>query len=108
VFDARVFCPVVLPIALPGVLSTAAFALLASFDELLLSMFFAGVHAQTLSVRIWNSLMQIEPTIAAVSAFLIGVTTLNLSIEAGRVDARTFPTWGRSIDSCNGRRQAIS
>jgi ABC-type spermidine/putrescine transport system permease subunit I len=83
----------VLPIALQGVLSTTVFTFLASFDELLISMFFAGVHAQTLPVRIWNSLMQIEPTIAAASAFVIEMTTLILSIETG-VDARTFPALG--------------
>ena len=77
------FCRVVLPIALPGVLSAALFAFLASFDELLISLFLAGVRAQTLPVRIWNSLnLQVEPTIAAVSAFLIAVTTLILAAEA--------------------------
>jgi putative spermidine/putrescine transport system permease protein len=78
VLDDRVFCRVVLT----GVLSAALFAFLASFDGLI-SMFLAGVHAQTLPVRIWNSLnLQVEPTIAAVSGLLIGVTTLILSIEA--------------------------
>jgi putative spermidine/putrescine transport system permease protein len=79
VLYVRVFCRVVLT----GVLSAALFAFLASFDGLLISMFLAGVHAQTLPVRIWNSLnLQVEPTIAAVSGLLIGVTTLILSIEA--------------------------
>ena len=79
----RVFCRIVLPIALPGILLAALFAFLASFDELLIALFLAGVRAQTLPVRIWNSLnLQVEPTIAAVSAFLISVTTLILAIEA--------------------------
>jgi len=79
----RVFCRIVLPIALPGILSAALFAFLASFDELLIALFLAGVRAQTLPVRIWNSLnLQIEPTIAAVSAFLIGVTTLILAADS--------------------------
>jgi putative spermidine/putrescine transport system permease protein len=78
----RVFCRVVLPIVLPGVMSAALFAFLASFDELLISLFLAGVRAQTLPVRIWNSLnLQVEPTIAAVSAFLIAITTLILVAE---------------------------
>jgi putative spermidine/putrescine transport system permease protein len=78
----RVFCRIVLPIALPGILSAALFAFLASFDELLISLFLAGVRAQTLPVRIWNSLnLQVEPTIAAVSAFLIGVTTVILTAD---------------------------
>jgi putative spermidine/putrescine transport system permease protein len=50
---------------------------------LLISLFLAGVRAQTLPVRIWNSLnLQVEPTIAAVSAFLIAITTLILAAEA--------------------------
>jgi putative spermidine/putrescine transport system permease protein len=78
----RVFCRVVFPIALPGVMSAALFAFLASFDELLISLFLAGVRTQTLPVRIWNSLnLQVEPTIAAVSAFLIAITTLILVAE---------------------------
>jgi putative spermidine/putrescine transport system permease protein len=78
----RVFCRVVLPIVLPGVMSAALFAFLASFDELLISLFLAGVRAQTLPVRIWNSLnLQVEPTIAAVSAFLIAVTTVILAAD---------------------------
>ena len=83
----RVFCRVVLPIMLPGVLSAALFAFLASFDELLISLFLAGVHAQTLPVRIWNSLnLQVEPTIAAVSAFLIAVTTLILAADGSTTE----------------------
>jgi len=79
----RVFCRIVLPIAMPGVMSAALFAFLASFDELLISLFLAGVRAQTLPVRIWNSLnLQVEPTIAAVSAFLIAMTALILAAEA--------------------------
>src|SRR3984885_8211554 len=79
----RVFFRVVLPIALPGVMSAALFAFLASFDELLISLFLAGVRNQPLPVRIWNSLnLQVEPTIAAVSAFLIAITTLILAAEA--------------------------
>lgn len=78
----RVFCRIVLPIALPGVISAALFAFLASFDELLISLFLAGVHTQTLPVRIWNSLnLQVEPTIAAVSAFLIAVTCVILAAD---------------------------
>src|SRR5882724_5261984 len=78
----RVFCRVVLPIVLPGVMSAALFAFLASFDELLISLFLAGVRAQTLPVRIWNSLhLDIEPVIAAVSAFLIAVTGAVLLLD---------------------------
>ena len=66
---------VTLPLILPGVLSAALFAFLTSFDELLIPLFLAGVEVQTLTVRVWNSLLlEVDPTIAAVSSFLIGVT----------------------------------
>ena len=74
-----VFRYVVVPLAAPGVISAALFAFLTSFDDLVISLFLAGVRAETLPVRIWNSLtMQIEPTIAAVSTLLIVVTVLAL------------------------------
>ena len=74
---------VVLPIALPGIISAALFAFLASFDELVIALFVAGVRAQTLPVRIWNSLtLELEPTIAAVSAVLIATTVFILLVDA--------------------------
>ncbi len=78
----RVFTKVVIPLAWPGIVSSALFAFLASFDELIISIFLAGVRAETLPVRIWNSLhLQVEPIIAAVSAFLIAVTGLTLLLD---------------------------
>jgi putative spermidine/putrescine transport system permease protein len=80
--QSRVFLKIVVPIALPGILSAALFAFLASFDELIISLFLTGVRAQTLPVRIWNSLhLEIEPVIAAVSAFLIGITGAVLLVD---------------------------
>jgi len=79
----HVFTRVVIPLALPGIVSAALFAFLTSFDELIISIFLAGVKSETLPVRIWNSLhLQVEPVIAAVSAFLIGVTGLILLLDA--------------------------
>lgn len=78
-----VFTKIVIPLAFPGILSGALFAFLASFDELIISLFLAGVRSETLPVRIWNSLhLQIEPVIAAVSAFLIAVTGVVLLLDA--------------------------
>ena len=80
----RVFTHVVIPLAFPGILSAALFAFLASFDELVISIFMAGVRSETLPVRIWNSLhLQVEPVIAAVSAFLVAVTGIEQQHDAG-------------------------
>jgi putative spermidine/putrescine transport system permease protein len=78
-----VFTKIVIPLAFPGILSAALFAFLASFDELIISLFLSGVRSETLPVRIWNSLhLQVEPVIAAVSAFLIAVTGVVLLLDA--------------------------
>jgi putative spermidine/putrescine transport system permease protein len=80
----HVFFKVVVPIAFPGVMSAALFAFLASFDELVISLFLAGARAQTLPVRIWNSLhLEIEPVVAAAATFLIAVTGLVLLLDGG-------------------------
>ncbi|MCB2055396.1 MAG: ABC transporter permease [Geminicoccaceae bacterium] len=89
-----VFRRIVLPLIVPGILSAALFSFLASFDELIIALFLSGVSSETLPVRIWNSLrMDVEPTIAAVSAFLIGVTVFVLLIDAA---ARRMLSVGRA------------
>lgn len=77
-----VFRRVVLPLVLPSVVSALLFSFLISFDELVISLFLAGIRSETLPVRIWNSLLlEVEPTIAAVSTLLIATTCLALVIE---------------------------
>ena len=74
---------ITLPLIAPGVLSAALFAFLTSFDELLIPLFLSGVEVQTLTVRIWNSLsLEVDPTITAVSSFLIAVTCVVLGASA--------------------------
>lgn len=71
----KTFWYVTLPLIRPGLLAGALFAFLVSFDELLVAMFVAGVSSQTLPVKMWASLQQdIDPTIAAISSLLIGVS----------------------------------
>lgn len=78
-----VFRRVVLPLAFPGIVSAALFSFLTSFDELVISIFLAGIRSETLPVRIWNSLLlEVEPTIAAVSTLLIAVTSVALGVDA--------------------------
>lgn len=78
----RTMRTVTIPLAAPGIVSAALFAFLASFDELVIALFLTDARTQTLPVRIWNSLhLEVEPTIAAVSAFLIGVTALVLILD---------------------------
>ena len=77
-----IFAHVVVPMAAPGIISAAFFSFLTSFDELIISLFLSGLDAETLPVRIWNSLvMNMEPVIAAISAFLVVVTVTLLLLE---------------------------
>ncbi|MDB5414185.1 MAG: binding-protein-dependent transport system inner rane component [Rubritepida sp.] len=73
---------ILLPLLFPALLSSTLFSFLGSFDELVISMFLSGTTTVTLPVRIWNSLtLQVEPTIAAVSTFLVAITVLLLLID---------------------------
>jgi ABC-type spermidine/putrescine transport system permease subunit II len=81
-------------------MSSALFAFLASFDELIISLFLAGVRSQTLPVRIWNSLhLELEPIIAAVSAFLIAVTGFVLALDMLLRSLRTTKATGANGSS---------
>ncbi|WP_051401647.1 ABC transporter permease [Advenella kashmirensis] len=76
------FRHVVIPLAVPGILSSLFFSFLTSFDELIVSLFLSGLDSETMPVRIWNSLlMNMEPVIAAISTFLIAITVVLLLLE---------------------------
>lgn len=77
-----VYRRIVIPLAWPSIVSSLLFSFLASFDELIISLFLAGTRKQTLPVRIWNSLhLEVEPVIAAASAFLIFLTCIVLTVN---------------------------
>jgi putative spermidine/putrescine transport system permease protein len=88
----RALRKITLPLIGPGVLSAALFAFLTSFDELLIPLFLSGVRSQTLTVKIWNTLQySMDPSIAAVSTFLIGLTAAILGASA-LLRGRGWPT----------------
>ena len=75
----RALFKIILPI-LSGTVATAAFlAFLHSFDDLLIALFLGGVRLETLPRRMWESLQEINPTIAAVSTLMIVFMVLLLS-----------------------------
>ena len=79
----KTFLLVTLPIIRPGIISAALFAFIVSFDELVIAIFICGTTAVTLPKRMWDGIrLEIDPTIAAVSSLLIGVSiTLLILIE---------------------------
>lgn len=73
---------VTLPLIGPGLASSALFAFLTSFDELLVGLFLSSLTTQTLSVRIWQRLeIDVDPTLTAISSFLIGISAAILAIH---------------------------
>ncbi|MCF6093678.1 ABC transporter permease [Microaerobacter geothermalis] len=69
------FMRVTVPIISPALISGALFAFIASFDELIVSIFVSGVFAKTLPVKMWEGIrLEIDPTIAAIASILITIS----------------------------------
>lgn len=77
---------IVLPLIRPALIVAGFFAFLASFDEVVLSLFLSGPGTVTLPVKMWSGIREeITPTIAAVSSLLIAFTILvYVGVEAIR------------------------
>jgi len=76
---------ILFPLALPGMISSALFAFLISFDELLIAMFISSPTVSTLPKKLWDGIRtEINPTIAAVSTLLILISVVVL-VAAGLV-----------------------
>lgn len=68
---------VVFPLALPGLLSSALFSFLVSFDELMVALFISTPAISTLPKKLWDGIRtEINPTLAAVSSLLVVLSVL--------------------------------
>jgi putative spermidine/putrescine transport system permease protein len=71
----QTFRRVTLPLIRPGIISGALLAFITSFDEVVVAIFVSGARAPTLPKQMWDGIRtEIDPTVAAVSTLLIGVT----------------------------------
>ncbi len=78
----RTFFHVTLPSIRSGLLTAAIFAFIASFDELIISLFVCGVRSVTLPKQMWDGIRDaMDPVIAAVAALLI-MLAIGLTIVA--------------------------
>ncbi len=69
-----------MPLIMPGVISGALFAFVASFDEVVVVLFIAGHKQQTIPLRMWIGIReQISPAILAVATILVVVSILMLA-----------------------------
>jgi putative spermidine/putrescine transport system permease protein len=71
----RVFRTVTLPIIAPGLAGGAVFALITSFDEVVLSIFLSGIQGKTLPVKMWETIrVEFTPVVAVAATLLITLT----------------------------------
>jgi len=75
----RAFMTILVPVTAPGIISGALFAFMTSFDEVVVTLFLAGPAQRTLPLKMFEGLRDnIEPSILAMSTFLMLIATLSL------------------------------
>ena len=74
------FFKVTMPLIMTGIISGALFAMMTSFDEVIVAIFIAGVEQRTIPLQMWAGIReQISPTILAVATILITFSIIMLS-----------------------------
>lgn len=74
---------VILPSVRPGVLAGAIFAFIASWDEIVVTLFLSKFNVYTLPRRMWNGIREnTDPTVAAAAVVLIAVTVVFFVTQA--------------------------
>jgi len=96
------FRRVVLPLIMPAVLSGFLFAMVVSFDELVVSLFISTPEVRPLTVQMWSDVMgDVDPTIAAISSLLLAVAFFSMCAQ------RTVRSIVRSRSRINGFAQSL-
>jgi putative spermidine/putrescine transport system permease protein len=73
----KAFYYVTLPQIRPGLFAAFLFAFVTSFDDLTVSLFLSGGSSATLPKQMWNDLLlQVNPTLAAVSTVVLAIATI--------------------------------
>lgn len=89
------FFKITVPFIRPALFSSALFAFLISFDELVVTIFLAGPTTKTLPVKMWEDLRtQVNPTIAAISSILI-ISIVMIYILQGWLSQRAAKAKGQ-------------
>lgn len=74
---------VILPSIRPGVLAGAIFAFIASWDEIVVTLFLSRFDVYTLPRRMWNGIREnTDPTVAAAAVVLIVITLIFFIVQA--------------------------
>jgi ABC-type spermidine/putrescine transport system permease subunit II len=74
---------VILPLLMPGLISSFLFAFITSLDELTIAIFVSGGLKTTLPKQMWDDmLLQLNPTLAAVATTLVVVISVAVFLAA--------------------------
>ncbi|MGN7870746.1 ABC transporter permease [Paracoccus sp. 22332] len=85
----RAFFTVVLPQIRPSVITGTLFAFISALDETIVALFISGGENQTLTKRMFTALRdEIDPTIAAISTLLTGVSFILVLLVAANARTR--------------------
>ena len=78
----RAFWRVTFPLILPAVLSGLLFAMVVSFDELIVSIFLSSPTVRPVSVQMWSDVRgDVDPTIAAIGTVILAFSVVALLLE---------------------------
>jgi putative spermidine/putrescine transport system permease protein len=84
------FLRVTLPLIAPGIFAGAVLAFITSFDEVVTALFLATPTVKTLPVQMFQTINNVDPTIAAASTLvLVGTTMIVLMVLFFNRDVRT-------------------
>jgi putative spermidine/putrescine transport system permease protein len=79
----RSFWRVTFPLILPGVLSGLLFAMVVSFDELIVSLFISTPEVRPVTVQMSSDVRgAVDPTISTIATLLFALSFLTLLAEA--------------------------
>jgi len=88
----RAFWRVTFPLILPAVLSGLLFAMVISFDELVVSIFLSSPTVRPVTVQMWSDVRgDVDPTIAAIGTLLLAFSVCALLLETVLDRQRTRP-----------------
>jgi len=88
----RAFWRITFPLILPAVLSGLLFAMVISFDELVVSIFLSSPTVRPVTVQMWSDVRgDVDPTIAAIGTLLLVFSVGALLLETALNRQRTRP-----------------
>jgi len=77
------FRRITLPLLMPAILSGLLFAAVASFDELIVSLFVSSARVRPVAVQMWSNIRgDLDPTIAAIASLCFAFALLALTLDS--------------------------